>query len=376
MSLVEDVSGADGYVVYHGGTTTHQVLAARARGIPVARAEAEAFAELAEIASGGWVTLSLSVSSDIATLSLPPLTGETGAAPKATVVYPATIYANVDSSRQARVVSDRGINDIGMWRTERYLESVGLIRNGWLSMWGQNLTSPTSDWIEAAREALASEYARILATISGKVAVRLLDVEASSGLHDPSTKNPALGVRGVRASLCFPALLDCQIDCLTETACSLGRELRLLLPMVSNVHEVAVVKAELNRLVGRSDTRLGVALETPRSVVILPTMAELIDFVTLGTNDLLQFFWGADRDKAESTWLRGYEAGSIDGIRNPFRSLDDCLLLDFCRPYLIEARSRNSGLEIGVTGDYGRLLTTDYVGAMSIDYLSLTISQG
>jgi len=115
-------------------------------------------------------------------------------------------------------------------------------------------------------------------------------------------ENPALGWRAIRISLDRPALLRYQVRALIAAAD--GRELRLLLPMVSEVAELAAAQVQIAREVERTrrvggrmadSIKLGVMIEVPSLLFELNQIMQHADFVSVGSNDLLQFIFAADR---------------------------------------------------------------------------------
>jgi phosphotransferase system enzyme I (PtsP) len=126
-------------------------------------------------------------------------------------------------------------------------------------------------------------------------------------------ENPALGWRALRIALDRPALLRYQVRALI--AASAGRVLRILLPMVTDVAEFnsarALVDKELERarllsLPQPRQTLVGAMLEVPALVFMLPQILRSADFVSIGSNDLLQFVFATDRTNARVA--RRYDA--------------------------------------------------------------------
>jgi phosphotransferase system enzyme I (PtsP) len=115
-------------------------------------------------------------------------------------------------------------------------------------------------------------------------------------------ENPALGWRAIRIALDRPALLRYQIRALL--AASAGKVLRLLLPMISNVAEFNSARALIDRELERArllelplprQTLVGAMLEVPALMFMLPQILRSADFVSIGSNDLLQFVFAVDR---------------------------------------------------------------------------------
>ena len=115
-------------------------------------------------------------------------------------------------------------------------------------------------------------------------------------------ENPALGWRAIRIALDRPALLRYQVRALLEAA--MGRTLRILLPMVSDVDEFnrgrALIDRELERARLLNKTRptqvlVGAMLEVPALAFMLPQLMRSADFVSIGSNDLLSLAFAVDR---------------------------------------------------------------------------------
>lgn len=115
--------------------------------------------------------------------------------------------------------------------------------------------------------------------------------------------NPALGWRAVRMAIDRPAILRSQLRALL--AASAGRELSIMMPMIAEIGEFrtlrGVLDRELDRLLAMGaeapvQLRVGVMLEVPALIFQLPALLPLVDFISIGTNDLLQYMFAADRD--------------------------------------------------------------------------------
>jgi phosphotransferase system enzyme I (PtsP) len=116
-------------------------------------------------------------------------------------------------------------------------------------------------------------------------------------------ENPALGWRAIRIGLDRPGLLRMQLRAMLKAA--VGRDLRIMFPMITNVAEFDQAKAialrELDLMRRRdhlepSSLELGAMVEVPALLWQIDQMAERADFLSVGSNDLLQYLYAADRD--------------------------------------------------------------------------------
>jgi len=139
------------------------------------------------------------------------------------------------------------------------------------------------------------------------VTIRTLDLGADkaigSGLTLQTEPNPALGVRGIRLSLLRPGLFNTQLRAILR-ASSYGH-IRILLPMVTSLEEILAVRAlmdncaqELRSLNYHIADRveLGAMVEVPAAAISLSSWIKKLDFVALGTNDLVQYTLATDRN--------------------------------------------------------------------------------
>jgi len=150
-------------------------------------------------------------------------------------------------------------------------------------------------------------YRKVLNAAKGKsVVFRTLDVGSDKTLSAmdtlPKEENPAMGWRAIRMSLDRPSLLRQQLRALLKAAA--GKELRVMFPMVSDVSEF--IRAKQILLLERDSLnaaghkvaatlQVGSMLEVPSLLWQLPTLFKHVDFISVGSNDLLQFLFASDR---------------------------------------------------------------------------------
>ncbi len=157
------------------------------------------------------------------------------------------------------------------------------------------------------RDAQARLYARVLDSAKGReVVFRTLEIGSDKILpymRREEEPNPALGWRAIRVGLDRPLLFRMQVQSLIRGA--RGRPLSVMFPMVAEAEEFfaarALVLREVERLVGfghpaPEPLRIGLMLETPSVAFGPEQLYAAADFVSVGGNDLLQFFFAADRE--------------------------------------------------------------------------------
>ena len=150
-------------------------------------------------------------------------------------------------------------------------------------------------------------YKAVLAEAADKpINFRTLDIGSDKVLPymtKVEEENPALGWRAIRIGLDRPGLLRMQLRALLRAAA--GRQLRVMFPMIATVHEFEQAKALVAREVAYlkkhkwalpADIKLGVMLEVPALLWQLDELCRRADFLSVGTNDLVQYLFAADRD--------------------------------------------------------------------------------
>jgi phosphotransferase system enzyme I (PtsP) len=181
--------------------------------------------------------------------------------------------------------------------TESGADGVGLFRTELQFMFGETMPR-LKDQVEF--------YRQILEAAGDKpVVFRTLDLGGDKILpyaRFEREDNPALGWRALRIALDRPALLRYQVRALL-TACA-NRTLNILLPMVSHVAEFNQARGLIDREIERArqlslpqprQIQVGAMLEVPALMFMLPQILRSADFVSIGSNDLLQFMFAVDR---------------------------------------------------------------------------------
>ena len=196
-----------------------------------------------------------------------------------------TLLMNAGLSADLPSLAESGAEGVGLLRTELHFML--------------NRRMPT-------RDEQTSFYSHVLDKAGGKpVTFRTLDVGSDKVLpflKQTHEENPALGWRAIRLGLDRPAVLKMQAQALLRAAN--GRPLRVMFPMVADRHEFQRARAILLEEAERLNTErhtppstlaVGAMLETPSLAFEDDLFFQSVDFISIGGNDLLQFFFAADR---------------------------------------------------------------------------------
>jgi phosphotransferase system enzyme I (PtsP) len=157
------------------------------------------------------------------------------------------------------------------------------------------------------RAELQALYARVLDAAEGRrVAFRTLDIGSDKVLpymKPQDEPNPALGWRAIRVGLDKPGVLRMQLQALIRAAN--GGPLTVMFPFVAQLEEFRAAKAEIDKAMDRerilghvlpSSMEIGAMLETPSLAFAPDAFFQEVDFISIGGNDLKQFFFAADRE--------------------------------------------------------------------------------
>ncbi|MBX7170122.1 MAG: phosphoenolpyruvate--protein phosphotransferase [Pyrinomonadaceae bacterium] len=218
-----------------------------------------------------------------------------------------TVRANLDIGIGYNQAKKLGAKGIGLFRSEYLFNQFQGIPN-------------EKQQFDAYRE--IAEYAG-----EDGVRIRTFDLSLEQMNEDFADvqHNPAMGLRAIRLSLAHEKMFAAQIRALLRA--SFERNLDIVLPMISDVSEIfrakEIVEQEKERLKNRKikigNPKIGAMIEVPSAVLMIEEIAQEVDFMSVGTNDLVQYTLGVDRDnELVAEWFRTLHPAVLRSLKKVF----------------------------------------------------------
>ena len=328
------------FVTARGSATSHTAILSRTMGIPAVVGVGD---ELSHIQEGDLIAVDadrgcIVIQPDTATLdSLKLRLEQEGHARALLQKYRDRESRTLDGHRVEICANVGGPEDVAD-ALQSGCDGIGLFRSEFLFL-GRQSAPDEEEQFEAYRDVLRHMGDR-------RVVVRTLDIGADKQvdyLGLPREENPALGLRGIRISLTHPDLFLTQARALLRA--STHGHLAVMFPMITSTDELSRLltlwqqaKDELKRraLPFSDQIEMGIMIETPAAALIGERLAAMVDFFSIGTNDLTQYTLALDRQNAalESFYDSRHEA-----------------VLRLIR-HTVEAAHR-AGIWVGICGELG-----------------------
>lgn len=300
-----------GIVTQTGGRTSHAAILARSRGVPAVSGVRQI---LRHVKNGDTVVVdgregTVIVNPDSETTSaylklqreffnLKDALAENRDQPAVTADgHPVQLLANINSLSDAQAATAMGAAGVGLFRTEYIF-----------------LAHPD---VPDEEEQLAAYQEIIAASPNNLVTIRTLDLGGDKTipyLGHAREANPFMGWRSIRLSFEHPEFFSRQIRAILRAAAKeegKAKRVRILFPMITTLEELRRVRSMVRRAKqhlaeeGKAygNVRLGLMLEVPAAAVSVQTLLDEVDFVSIGSNDLVQYLMAADRDNPKVSHL-------------------------------------------------------------------------
>ncbi|MGF1790802.1 phosphoenolpyruvate--protein phosphotransferase [Photobacterium profundum] len=236
---------------------------------------------------------------------------------------PVNVSANIVTSGEIDTVLDNGADGVGLYRTE---------------MLFCECSAPPSE------QEQFDHYRRVIEKAQGKkVIIRTLDIGGDKPcefMGFPNEENPFLGYRAIRMYSEYIEIIKNQFRALIR-ASQFG-DVSIMVPMISNLDEIRWIRSLLDALrteleqqgVAIGKVSLGIMVEVPSTLYLLEKSSEYIDFVSIGSNDLTQYFFACDRGNEHVAYLYNHRDPSFLA-----------LIRD------IVARANSAGLDVSMCGE-------------------------
>jgi phosphocarrier protein FPr len=364
-----------GICTVHGGPTAHSAILARALGLPAIAGLNEAALQI--IHSGDALGLDadngllyhhpapeieIQLSNRLAELQQQRAVLKAAAQQEqAPIIFNGRhiqLLANVGSEAEAEAARQWNAQGVGLLRTEFLFANASTLPDA---------------------EEQCQMYAKVFRAFNGEstqqrkpVVVRTLDAGADkpmaaldSVLGQMVEENPALGLRGIRIHLAHQALLEQQLSAFLLAAAETGTQLHIMFPMITTVEELQLARSIYDSVYNQlksqqvalpSHVLIGIMVEVPAAVVMAAELAGLVDFFSIGSNDLTQYTLACDRTNA-----------SVSVLYNPMQPAVLRLI------HQVAIAGKRAGKAVAVCGEMaGDIRLAPLLIGLGVDELSMT----
>lgn len=217
--------------------------------------------------------------------------------------YEVRLFANLENPKELENAVTNGAGGIGLFRSE------------YLFLTQRKFPSEEEQFVA---------YKRMARALKGKpLVIRVFDIGGDKkidlGLDDPGSKyfraigpefNPALGCRAIRFLLRFPELLDTQLRAILRA--SAYGDVQILIPMLADLSELRIVRGLVQKIQAdlkekgiktAKEVPIGCMIEVPSSAIMCDAIVQEADFLSIGTNDLVQYVLAADRSNPSTATI-------------------------------------------------------------------------
>ena len=358
-----DPSKVCGIITERGGITSHAAILAKNLGIPAAVGLMNA----AGILSSGDAVVVDATKGDEAEIFLNPTSAELAVLEKIRTVYetkkrliqevkglpavtqdgcPVTVSANIGSVSEAVAAHGKGADSVGLFRSEFLFIGKSVL--------------PDEEEQFLAYKAVVETFRE------GFVIIRTLDAGGDKKVYSlsiPEEDNPFLGYRALRVCLDRPDVFEPQLRAILR-ASHFGKA-KIMFPMVSGISEVRAARSALEKCKTELRTKgvpfdenmeVGIMVEIPSAVFLASELAEVVDFFSIGTNDLTQYLLAADRMNARiQAYYRNLDPSVFRAIRT-----------------VVEA-AHSKGKWVGICGELGgNSMAIPVLVGLGVDELSMS----
>ena len=256
------------------------------------------------------------------------------------------LLANIESNQEVKALHKFGAEGVGLYRTEFLY-----------------FAAPT---LPGERE-LYENFKLVVHEMDSKpVVIRTLDIGMDKQFGDVSNSdedNPALGLRGIRLSLASPQLLTDQIKGILRA--SFYGDVKILYPMISSVTEIIQANKILedakndlrkDQIPFNEEIEVGAMIETPAAAICIDHILKEVDFISIGTNDLIQYLLAVDRINENVAHLyQPFHPSVLRTLKNIIQSAE------------------NAGIKVSICGELGGdpMATMLLLGLGKLDDLSM-----